>query len=98
MKGQQLYGQKLFINGQAERWCVHFSAVYCKSVKYVSDMGEPVILNVTRSCALDIESQKLFNFFVSKSRHCVFENGWTVDLTPKKVNSVSFAILALNMF
>ena len=77
---------------------VHFSAVHRKSVKNVSDVGEPVILNTTRSCALDIESQKLSNFFISKSRHCVFENRWAVDLTPKKVSTMSFAIYAPSIF
>ena len=87
-----LCGQKLFINDQAERWCEHFSAVHRKSVKSVSYVGEPVILNATKLCALDIEWQKLSNFFIIISRHCVCENGWAVGLRSKKVSTASFAI------
>ena len=70
-----LYGQKLFINVQAEGRCVHFSAVHHKSVIDVWDVDEPVILNATRSYALDMTSQKLSNLFVNKFSHCFFENG-----------------------
>ena len=62
-----------------------FLQLYSKSVKNVSNVGKFVILNATGLCALDVKSQKPFNFFISESRHRVFENGWAIGLTPKKI-------------